>query len=354
MKDEPDIVKELREAEKLGKLQSKVQNAYEELESDEIVGFTEDNGESEIVIEQQNTGIALYVDKIIFESSITANSTADVNGIINRVNPAFLKMWGYKSINEAIGNSVASFFKNQEDAAPVLEALKKTGKWEGEFLAKRKDGATFISKGLAIAIKNRNGGMIGYYSANLDVTEQKKAESNLKEKRDKSEGKYKTLFESSRDAIMMMEPPTWKFTDGNLSTFELFKIKNKAMFTSLGPWDISPEFQPDGAPSSEKAKKMIEKAMNEGSNFFEWTHKTVDGKEFPATVLLTRVEIEKGKPFVQATVRDIVAQKKAEEELKNKINELERFEKVTVGRELQMVKLKKKITELEWELKNNK
>ncbi len=54
MKDEPDIVKKLKEVEKLGGLQSKVQDAYEELEvveeqsndiPDESVGFVEDEFE---------------------------------------------------------------------------------------------------------------------------------------------------------------------------------------------------------------------------------------------------------------------------------------------------------------------
>ena len=60
---------------------------------------------------------------------------------------------------------------------------------------------------------------------------------------------------------------------------------------------------------------MIETAMREGSHFFEWTHKRIDGQEFPATVLLTRVE-QAGKVIVQATVRDITAQKRAEEALR--------------------------------------
>ena len=102
-------------------------------------------------------------------------------------------------------------------------------------------------------------------------------------------------------------------SDGAICGIELFNAKDEEEFTSKGPWDLSPERQPDGQLSSEKAKKMIEKAMNEGSAFFEWTHKTLDGKEFSTTVLLTRVEIEKGKPFLQATVRDITGQKKMRE-----------------------------------------
>lgn len=51
--------------------------------------------------------------------------------------------------------------------------------------------------------------------------------------------------------------------------------------------------------------------MKEGSNFFEWTHKRHKGEDFPATVLLTRVEIG-GKRFLQATVRDMGRQRRAE------------------------------------------
>ncbi|MDP8299417.1 MAG: ATP-binding protein, partial [Candidatus Tantalella remota] len=44
---------------------------------------------------------------------------------------------------------------------------------------------------------------------------------------------------------------------------------------------------------------------------FEWTHKRMTGEEFPASVLLTRVE-GKEEGVLQATVRDISVQKKVE------------------------------------------
>jgi|GEM_PF-1717555 len=59
MEDEPEIIKMLREAEKLGSFQSKVQSAYEELEipgessedvPDETVGFVEDDVERNTVV----------------------------------------------------------------------------------------------------------------------------------------------------------------------------------------------------------------------------------------------------------------------------------------------------------------
>jgi PAS domain S-box-containing protein len=160
-----------------------------------------------------------------------------------------------------------------------------------------------------------------------------------------SETKYKELFESSRDAIMTLSPPNWKFTSGNKSTIRMFAAKNEKDFIKKGPWDISPKKQPDGQLSSEKSKKMIEKAMKGGSHYFEWTHKKINGKNFPATVLLTKVKYN-GYEFLQATVRDITPLKKHQEQLNKKIQELERFSKIAIGRELKMIQLKNKIKQL--------
>jgi len=126
--------------------------------------------------------------------------------------------------------------------------------------------------------------------------------------------KYELLFESSCDAIMTLKPPTWNFTSGNQATFKIFNIKDEKQFVFLTPGDLSPEKQPDGKLSGVKAKEMIEKAMKEGSNFFEWTHKRYEGEDFYATVLLSRVEA-KDRAYLQATVRDISDQKKMETNL---------------------------------------
>ena len=139
--------------------------------------------------------------------------------------------------------------------------------------------------------------------------ERKRIDRQLRE----SEKKYKTLYESSRDAIMMLAPPAWRFTAGNSATLEMFCATEEADFTCLGPWDVSPEIQPDGQPSSDKAKEMINMAMKEGSHFFEWQHKRLDGREFPATVLLTRINVS-DTTLLQATVRDITERKQAEQE----------------------------------------
>jgi PAS domain S-box-containing protein len=131
----------------------------------------------------------------------------------------------------------------------------------------------------------------------------KRDRKEVKKELKDSENKYKTLFESSSDAIMTIAPPKWNFTNGNPATIKMFKAKSEMEFNSKGPWELSPKYQPDGQLSSVKAKKMIMKAMRTGSNFFDWTHKRINGEDFPATVLLTRMKLG-GKKMLQATVRD--------------------------------------------------
>ncbi len=128
--------------------------------------------------------------------------------------------------------------------------------------------------------------------------------------------KYQLLFESSRDALMTLGPPSWKFTSANQATLQLFGASSVAEFIAVGPWVVSPERQPDGRLSSEKAQEMIETAMREGSHFFEWEHQRLDGRSFAADVLLTRMDVGEDV-FLQATVRDITARKQTEARLKN-------------------------------------
>mgnify|MGYP003519729906 CR=1 FL=1 len=121
-------------------------------------------------------------------------------------------------------------------------------------------------------------------------------ESSLRE----SEEKFRRLFESSRDAIMILYPPNWNFIACNPATVQLFGARDEAHFTSLGPGDVSPEYQPDGELSMVKAPKAIEAAMREGFHLFEWMHKRVGGATFLATVQLTRITLQ-GVEGLQAT-----------------------------------------------------
>jgi PAS domain S-box-containing protein len=159
-----------------------------------------------------------------------------------------------------------------------------------------------------------------------------------------SENKYKTLYDSSRDAIMILTKEQG-YISGNTAAVKMFKCKGEQELISKNPIDLSPEYQPDGILSYRKAKQMMQIALEKDSHFFEWKHKRIDGKEFFANVLLTKIELQ-GKELLQATVRDITERWEAEEKLKKRNQQLEAFNKIAVDRELKMIELKKHINEL--------
>ncbi len=156
-------------------------------------------------------------------------------------------------------------------------------------------------------LRNGRGEVVGAIESIRDITGRKLGEDALHE----AETRFRSLFEHSRDALMTLSPPSWCFTSANPAALQLFGIPDQAEFTLLSPWDLSPAHQPDGVPSSTKAAEMIRIAMREGSHYFEWTHTRRDGHRFVATVLLTRMEIL-GQSLLQATVRDITEQKRAQ------------------------------------------
>lgn len=126
------------------------------------------------------------------------------------------------------------------------------------------------------------------------------------------ESRYELMYHTTTDAVMLLG--TENFTDCNQATLNIFKLKTVEDFVRCHPADLSPPFQPDGETSLSKANRMIEKAIKEGRNFFEWTHRDSEGHDFPCEVLLNRIEID-GKLYIQASVRDISDRIKMQQEV---------------------------------------
>ncbi len=135
-----------------------------------------------------------------------------------------------------------------------------------------------------------------------DVTEIRRLMQSIRE----NEVKYRTLFESSTDAIMMLDRKG--FFDCNQQTIDMFNTKDREHFVGLHPAELSPPTQPSGENSYILAMHHIEEAFNRGFNKFEWMHMRQGGEVFPAEVWLTRFKLQ-DREVLQASVRDITQAK---------------------------------------------
>lgn len=128
-----------------------------------------------------------------------------------------------------------------------------------------------------------------------------------------SEEKYRTLFEKSGDAILIIENGT--FVECNQATVDMLGYNTKDELLQTHPSVLSPPTQPDGRDSVEKADEMMRMALEKGSHRFEWDHKRANGEVFPVEVLLTTISNEPGNQIIHTVWRDITDRKKAEQEL---------------------------------------
>ena len=136
----------------------------------------------------------------------------------------------------------------------------------------------------------------------------KEAEAALRE----SESKFRTLFETAHDGIFLMDEQVILFC--NSRSLEMFGCVERD-FVGHSPIDFSPETQPDGRTSAEKARDLIGRALQGQPQSFGWRHRRLGGTLFEAEVSLNRIEVG-GRICLQAIVRDVTERKRAEELLR--------------------------------------
>ena len=126
-----------------------------------------------------------------------------------------------------------------------------------------------------------------------------------------SEARFRTLFESANDAIILIRDE--RIISFNHSALELFGCSPQEI-SDQTLQSFSPLKQPDGAVSEDILKVRMEKALTGEPQFYEWRHVRQDGSTLDVEISLNRLELH-GDLHLQAIMRDITERKKAAQAL---------------------------------------
>ena len=127
----------------------------------------------------------------------------------------------------------------------------------------------------------------------------------------KSESKYRLLFEDANDGIFIIQDS--RIAECNTKILEMFRAE-RGDILGKSPHDLSPEFQPSGKRTALMEQEMLQAALAGEHQFFEWRHLRRNNTEFDVEVSLNLLELDDGQ-FIQAIVRDITERKQAEKKL---------------------------------------
>ncbi|MBU0460980.1 MAG: PAS domain S-box protein, partial [Nanoarchaeota archaeon] len=279
--------------------------------------------------------------RTLTESILEGIIILDFKGTLLFGNKRALDMFGFKSMKDVAGKNVMQFIapESRTQAAKDLVAV-----WRGKegFLREYKvitnDGRTIWvdSLGRKITYQGKDADLV----AIRDVTESRKAEEALKV----SEERYRSMFENILAGFAYHElivdkrgrPVDYRFLEVN-SLFE--------KMTGLKREDILGKTVTQVLPGTEKDPadwigKYGDVALTgKGARFEQYAASL--GKWFHVSAYSPK------KGYFVTLFEDITDRKKAEDDLKMKTEELERFNKLAVGRELRMIELKKKMAEFE-------
>lgn len=242
--------------------------------------------------------------RALADSSGDAILCADEAGIIRYSNRAAATMFG-RTGGELRGRPVTDLMPERFRAShdEVLRRVR-SGDAPGsagrtlESVGLRQDGTEFPLE-LSFSVWQAQG-RVSFGAVIRDLTERKKEAEALVH----SEARFRALLESSTDAVLTLFPPECRLASANGAALNLFGVDHEQDLCSCRLEELSPERQPDGRESAAGTRRMVETALERGFQFLEWTLRRSDGATFPATILLTRVDLD-GRTGLQATIREV-------------------------------------------------
>jgi PAS domain S-box-containing protein len=242
----------------------------------------------------------------------------DVDGRIVSWNKGAERITGYR-IDEIVREPIARFYTaedvNRGLPTQLLKKAEAEGRVEHEGWRIGKDGARFWADVIITALRDKNGGLRGFVKVTRDLTERKRADEAL----GASEQKFRAVGETAVDGIISAD------TLGNIIYF------NPAAQRIFG-------YSPNEVINRPITLLMPERFHHAHRNGFarflstgephvigktvELVGRRKDGVEFPLELSLASWKTEKGT-FFTAIMRDITAQKRLEEQLRTKNEELQ-------------------------------
>jgi len=219
--------------------------------------------------------------------------------------------------------------------------------FETEFRIRREDNGELrwlYCKGSAQ--RDENGTIVLSSGIHIDISDRKQAELRLAE----SEQRYRTLADNLPGAVYRSElNPPWRMIMLSDGVKLLVGYEANAFLAGDSPLTWSEIVHAEDRASVEQAVSIAVACRQPYRLVYRIRH--ADGG--------IRWVIDHGRAgydacgsaaFLDGVIIDVTLQKQAEEQLRKRNVELERFNRVTVGREMHIIEMKKKINELSQEL----
>lgn len=288
----------------------------------------------------------IYLLACIVDSSDDAIVSKTLDGTITSWNRAAELIYGYAA-DEIIGRSFSVLIApdRPDELRQILGRIRAGERVEHfETVRVRKDGRSIAVSLTVSPIQDAQGNILGASSIARDITDRQRADERLK-----AASEYvRSLLEASLDPLVTISP-AGKITDVNEATVKVTGVlRERLVGTDFSDYFTDPE----------KAREGYEQVFSRG--FVTDYPLTIRHRSGALTDVLYNASVyqdRRGNVLgVFAAARDVTTQKRAAEvaaqrakELE-RLAELERFQSLTVGRELRMVELKKENEELRKQL----